>query len=178
MTTAPCPFAPPRPLGQRPFCSMPAALHSCSFEGPAWEAAAESLCSLRRPLSSSWRQPCPSLFCLINSIINAERGQSFLIATHAREQEPQADRKWGLVPRGAPPSLRGPALANAQLDHLAVPSRDTQTGAMQRESANSLLAENVSGGAQDSCRNSTQRNGDRGGPSNSKSGQGICLAHG
>lgn len=110
--------------GHVPSVLHPPAPYSCSFESPAWEAVDVSLCSLFRPLSSRWRQPCSSLGCLINSIINAERQDSpraFLIATHAWEYAPQADRKQGLVPGAAPSHLQGPSLANAQLDHSAPP---------------------------------------------------------
>lgn len=99
----------------------PACSHSCSFESPAWEAVDASLCSLFRPLSPHWRQPCSSLGCLINSIINAKRKESprsFLIATRAREYKWQADRKQGLVPGDAPLPASG-AL------HLPMPSWTT-----------------------------------------------------
>lgn len=117
----PCPSTPGSPHWRRPFCSHPPAPYSCSFESPAWEAADASLCSLFRPLSSPWRQPCSSLGRLINSIINAERKESprsFLMATHAPEYKRQADRKQGLVPGDAPLPASG-AL------HLPMPSWTT-----------------------------------------------------
>ena len=80
-----------------------------------------SLCSLFKPLSSHWLQPCSSLGRLINSIINAKRKESpssFLIATHACEYELQADRKQGPMPRDAPLPASG-AL------HLPMPSWTT-----------------------------------------------------
>lgn len=90
------------------------------------------LCSLFRPLSSHWRQPCSSLGCLINSIINAERKESprsFLIATHAREYKRPADRKQGPVPGDAPlPAAEALHFANAQLDRLAPSSRAATEG--------------------------------------------------
>lgn len=71
-----CLSVPRSPLWRRP-CYFPLpSPHSCSFESPAWEAADASLCSLFRPLSSHWRQPCSSLGRLINSIINAKRKES------------------------------------------------------------------------------------------------------
>lgn len=142
--------APPAPrrrdhcAGDVPSVLRPPAPYSCSFESPAWEAVDVSLCSLFRPLSSHWRQPCSSLGRLINSIINAERQDSpraFLIATHAWEYEPQADRKQGLVPGDAPSHLRGPSLANAQLDPSAPPPRGqlwkAQDGRVREEMAGS-----------------------------------------
>ena len=99
-----CLSAPHSPLWRRPCCFPSPSPHSCSFESPAWEAVDASLCSLCRPLSSHWRQPCSSLGCLINSIINAKRKESprsFLIATRACEYELWVDRKQGLMPRGA-----------------------------------------------------------------------------
>lgn len=94
-----------RHSGDIPSVLCPPAPHSCSFESPAWEAVDASLCSLFRPLSSRWRQPCSSLGRLINSIINAERKEShrsFLRGTHPREYKLQADRKQRLVPEDAP----------------------------------------------------------------------------
>lgn len=107
-----------RHCGDIPSVLCPPAPHSCSFESPAWEAVDASLCSLFRPLSSHWRQPCSSLGRLINSIINAERKEShrsFLIATHTREYKLQADRKQGLVPEDA-------LLPASGALHLPVPS--------------------------------------------------------
>lgn len=107
----PCPAGPRSPVWRRPFCPPPPAPHSCAFESPAWEAVDASLCSLFRPLSSRWRQPCSSFGRLINSIINAERkesSRSFLIATRTQEYKLQADRKQGLVPGDAPSPPPGP----------------------------------------------------------------------
>lgn len=149
LAALPCPSTLGSPHWRRPFCSRPPAPHSCSFESPAWEAVDASLCSLFRPLSSHWRQPCSSLGRLINSIINAERKESprsFLMATHAPEYKRQADRKQGLVPGDAPPPASGAR-------PLPVPSWTTwphlpgqPLGACEGTVREGVLAENPSGG--------------------------------
>lgn len=129
-----------RQCGDVPSVLRPPAPHSCSFESLAWEAVDASLCSLFRPLSSHWRQPCSSFGRLINSIINAEGKESprsFLIATHTREYKLQADRKQGLVPGDAPLPATGalylPMPSWTTWPHLPGPPLRAREGRIREE---------------------------------------------
>lgn len=146
----PCPSTLRPPHWRRPFCSRPPAPRSCSFESPAWEAVDASPRSLFRPLSSPWRQPCSSLGCLINSIINAQRRESprsFLTATHALQFKRPADRKQGPVPGDAPAPPPGPFACQCPAGPLGPVFLGSRGGPVREESERRGLAGNLAGGA-------------------------------